>query len=76
MFTIGKDDSMLGTTFYIESIRTFIGPKQIITTNDKAKALHFDSIVDAKRYASDNNIKLFDANDEHDSTCLSFTIFC
>ena len=76
MFTIGKDDSMLGTTLYIESVRTFIGSKQIITTSDKTKALHFNSIVDAEKFASDNNIKMYNNNNEHDNTCSSFTIFC
>lgn len=76
MFTIGKDDPMIGGTLYIESVRIFIGSKQIVTTSDKAKALHFDSIVDAERYALDNNIKLFDATNPQDNTCESYTIFC
>ena len=75
-FTIGKDVQQLGTTVYIESVRPFIGYKQIVTTSDKAKALHFDSIVDAERFASDNNIKLFDATNPQDNTCESYTIFC
>lgn len=73
-FTIGKD-SMFGT-IYIESIRTLLGSKQIVTTSDITKALHFDSIVDAEHFASDNNIKLFDATNPQDNTCESYTIFC
>lgn len=76
MFTIGKDDTIFGCTLYIESVRTFIGSKQIVTTSDKAKALHFNSIVDAEHYASDNNIKLFDATNPQDNTCELYTIFC
>ena len=76
MFTIGKDDPMFGGTLYIESVRIFIGAKQIVTTSDKAKALHFDSIVNAERFASDNNITLFDANNDEDNTFVSYTIFC
>ena len=76
MFTIGKDDPMIGGTLYIESVRTLLGSKQIVTTSDKAKALHFDSIVDAEHYASEHNIRLFDANNDEDNTFVSYTIFC
>ena len=31
MFTIGKDDPMIGGTLYIESVRTLLGSKQIVT---------------------------------------------
>ena len=73
-FTIGKD-SMFGTT-YIESVRTLLGFKQIVTTSDKANALHFGSIADAEHFASEHNITLFDANNDEDNTFVSYTIFC
>lgn len=76
MFTIGKDDPMISGTLYIESVRTLLGSKQIVTTSDITKALHFDSIVDAKCFASEHNITLFDANNDEDSTFVSYTIFC
>lgn len=75
-FTIGKDVPQLGTTVYVESVITLPGLKRIITISDKTKALHFDSIVAAERFASEHNISLFDATNPQDHTCEKYTIFC
>ena len=75
-FTIGKDVPQFGTTVHIKEVITSLGCKRIVTTSDKAKALHFGSIVDAEYFAAEHNISLFDANDPRDNTCEKYTIFC
>lgn len=72
--TIGKDS--MGNTLYIESVMPLLGCQRIILTSNKAKALHFDSIVDAERFASEHNIELFDANNDEDNTFAKYAIFC
>lgn len=74
MYTLGKDELLLGGTFYIERVT----PNRVVTTNDITKALHFNSIEAAERFAVENNIRLVNFNsDSHDEvTSNYFSVFC
>lgn len=73
-YTLGKDSILFGGTFYIERVT----PHSIVTTNDKTKALQFDSKEAAESFAAENNIRLvnFDSDSPEEVTTNYFTTFC
>ena len=69
MYTLAKDNLLLGGTFYIERVES----NNIVTTNDVTKALHFNSIEAAERFSVENNIRLVNFNsDSHDEVTTNY----
>ena len=60
MFTLAIDNLLLGGTFYIERVTEFT----VTTTNDKTKALQFNTTDEAELFASNNNIRLVNYNSD------------
>jgi hypothetical protein len=74
MYTLGKDDLLFGGTFFIERVTELT----VVTTNDKSKALHFNTIEEAETFAINNGIRLVDFTSDNTDEVTSnyFSVFC